>query len=1135
MLGQISYRQQDTVGRPGSYFGHVLFSERDGDPWSVLDCLQLWGAGWADEDSPDLPFDLPTLDELGRLRRGLQPIINDALLLSFLKTPPGKPFDDPHGLIPERWKITSEAERTALLTDVLREYLSLGANRRESVLLVIEPRVAALIFYGVARLLPRGALRDEISFSTFEPSADRLPVALAATTFHLPETTDLRPELYRGRGYVNNTFLKKCSERPRADGTYARVVVEKLLATDWPDIDRVLHGFETANARNSRDLEDLAQTLELVPTLLDPAAELPHMQRSPVALSYLGHAVRERLAREPADSRLVSKLVGTRRHLSTLELIATDSKSSEAVEAIQFLLQRLPEDGFADLVASEQIDRRFKVDALFEFIKLHSKFPEPCESLWGGPTSKRSVEKDAAKSPLAKLLTRLPGDTLDKLADSVPEPRKDRFLLALIEACRRSPAKPSALSLLARLVRERDDDQLCEFLCNNAAECAPDRYPEQETALCGRLPDLLKSLPRSGPQFDKHLDLLKEWLGHFPDVAAAERRLGYWGTLRTTLQTLRDDSAIKPSMGLGKSALDHDDAGKKLAETLRLVMPDQEYQDDVTGSKRVACLRRLGEGLLGQSNFLPDVVWGKIQNYLQSPTWTSAKLSPIPVSSPRSNNQSRKESNSLTRSLRPFIVAAAMGVTLPLLLWAYLRSGPSGQVAQGTDLEGKGAIPRRSAPGKSDSGKPDPGKSDSGKSDSGKPDSGKPDSGKPDSGKSDSGKPDSGKPDPGKPDPGKPDPGKPDSGKPDSGKPDPGKPDSGKPDPGKSDSGKPDPGKPDSGKPDSGKPDPGKPDSGKPDSGKPDSGKPDSGKPDPGKPDQGKPDSGKPDPGKPDPGKPDPKALDPTGKIRVQYVGLPEVPSPGKDSEATKVCPDLDIIDYTIHFPEPASFMLPKGSWTAAKEASPEKSPERLLVKVNNRLLASFQLSYTRNGFTFRWARSGNFNEVDVYGARLLRACVLEIRTKEIPLFFVALSKQFKYRALPFNKHGLAEVSIKQPAYAASNTSSTYRPSCGEVLWKNHEYTFQAVLNEAQQFPLVGITEDAPPMNAAIAAKIENGKVTIQLISNDGTDVKQFENARVSARFYRVLDVGSAGKLHIEDVIIGTWPDTSIGVVLEQH
>ena len=46
ILGQFSHRQTDASPhhRPGAYFGHVLFADANSDPWSVLDCLKLWGA-----------------------------------------------------------------------------------------------------------------------------------------------------------------------------------------------------------------------------------------------------------------------------------------------------------------------------------------------------------------------------------------------------------------------------------------------------------------------------------------------------------------------------------------------------------------------------------------------------------------------------------------------------------------------------------------------------------------------------------------------------------------------------------------------------------------------------------------------------------------------------------------------------------------------------------------------------------------------------------------------------------------------------------------------------------------------------------------------------------------------------------
>ncbi|HXT58292.1 MAG TPA: hypothetical protein VN699_06635, partial [Pirellulales bacterium] len=312
VLGQMSYRQQDTAGRPGSYFGHVLFGPRK-EPWSPLDCLKLWGAAWRDEDSEGLAATLPALDRLDDLLAGERPAIDDSVLLSFLETPPGEPFDDPRQVIPERWKSIDPALRTELLVETLQGFLNLGSQRRENLLLVVEPSVAALIFYGVARLLPPGPVREGLSFSTFEPNADRLPVSLAATTFHSPETTDLRADAYRRRGYVHNTFLDRHSEHGRPEGHYGRLLAGVLLSDGWKAVDQLFSGFAAAGAKTPEDLELLADIHQLVPQVLNPAVPLGETKwrQSDVAVRYLSQAVHLQLANDNAGWPQLRALIGS--------------------------------------------------------------------------------------------------------------------------------------------------------------------------------------------------------------------------------------------------------------------------------------------------------------------------------------------------------------------------------------------------------------------------------------------------------------------------------------------------------------------------------------------------------------------------------------------------------------------------------------------------------------------------------------------------------------------------------------------------------------------------------------------------------------------------------------------------------
>ncbi|MFH1265509.1 MAG: hypothetical protein ABIK89_07245, partial [Planctomycetota bacterium] len=323
MVGQVCYRQTDTEGRPGSYFAHVLFrEEKDGQPrWSPLDCLKLWGAaGWVDEDSPNIPFLLEPLESLNQVLNRERPAIDDQVFLSFLSTPAGGSFDDPAGAIPPRWRQIDAARRSSLFVDAFRGFLEITGERRESVLLVIEPSVAALVFYGIIRLLPAGGIRDRVSFSTFEPNADRVGTSLAATLFHDPQKTDLRADAYRSRGFVINTFSKRQSESRRPEAQYARSMVRRLLEAGWPAVDWSLAGLESAGAQRplcQEDFDALAAVDNLVPALFDPTKPPPadDWRRSPITAKYFRHALARHLGRLSDLPASLEPIVGRPSHL----------------------------------------------------------------------------------------------------------------------------------------------------------------------------------------------------------------------------------------------------------------------------------------------------------------------------------------------------------------------------------------------------------------------------------------------------------------------------------------------------------------------------------------------------------------------------------------------------------------------------------------------------------------------------------------------------------------------------------------------------------------------------------------------------------------------------------------------------
>ena len=119
LLGQVCYRTTDSEGRPGSYFAHLVFQDRQGDSslWSPADALRLWGAaGWMTQDSPEIPFKLEPLGAIADVLSGAPTGIDDNVLASFLREPAESPeFIDPAEVVAERWRTMEPGQRSGMV------------------------------------------------------------------------------------------------------------------------------------------------------------------------------------------------------------------------------------------------------------------------------------------------------------------------------------------------------------------------------------------------------------------------------------------------------------------------------------------------------------------------------------------------------------------------------------------------------------------------------------------------------------------------------------------------------------------------------------------------------------------------------------------------------------------------------------------------------------------------------------------------------------------------------------------------------------------------------------------------------------------------------------------------------------
>lgn len=709
VLGQISYRQQDTAGRPGSYFGHVLFGRRAEGAWPALECLKLWGAAWIDEDSPGLAATLPALGRLDELLGGKRPAIDDAVLLSFLKTPAGGAFDDPGKIIPERWRLSDPAWRVEVLTETLQGFLNLGSQRRENLLLVVEPAAAALLFYGAARLLPPGAVRDGISFSTFEPNADRIPVTLAATMFHAPETTDLRPEAYRRRGYVHNTFLDRHSDHGRPEGLYAPLLVGTLLTEGFEGVDRLFSGFEAAGAKTAEDLEVLADVHRLAPQALDSEAPLgeTRWRQSDVAVRYLSLAVHRQLANDDVGWPKLRGLIGSPNQLLVMELIASAPDAGDIQAPLQYLLRKLPPDKFGELLASDRLPRSAKVEALAFHLSSAGQFPEHCEPLWNEVSRLKSAIAGRAEPLLPSVLARLPAQVIGPLYRTLPADKSDAFVRALLQAARPEPELHAAQrAVAAGIFKDMDDERFVAWLLHHRDELRS-FFPPPDDVLRPRLARLLFEIPDHPEQLEARLNALEGWVDYFTEPSLAERRIVQWRKIHSILTAIRNaeqGAQAKSLQSLFRRTKAPDYRG--LAEALNSAMPMNVYQDDMRGTKKLECLKGLGRAMLDQEEFLPPVVRSRMLRYFEYGDWSefsSARKGNTAKSAGKKKAAYRRGAGqsawqTLVRSKLFAFGSGASLVILAGLAYAFFGAAGSPQPSAGIVKSGEAGLSPNSAP-----------------------------------------------------------------------------------------------------------------------------------------------------------------------------------------------------------------------------------------------------------------------------------------------------------------------------------------------------------------------------------------------------------------------------------------------------
>jgi hypothetical protein len=360
-VGSVFYRQEDTAGRPGSYFGHVLINklERNAEPWSATDAMQLFDWDWAQEDSESLP----ELSALSTLPSASPKSVDDKLISLFVTSDRAADFENaPNGhLVPPRWREMTARSRQSRLRRVLRAAMESCMDKKRSALLVCEPELAILFFYAIGRLIPSSILADA-SFSTFETEYHkRLGVRITATSF-APETdceTAIDDAVLR-RQFVVNTFggtdSPEIANDESAFGPYVADVVDRLKDDGWAETDKILVAYSVSAPENARDLQSVFVAEQAVQCLLGTSRHPFPTRLDAKAQDYIGSRLRDFCVGGSCETVLAGIQKNPVDLQKFLELTCTQQNYEPCRDVVDSLIRELPKEVAEHLVAKPLSD-----------------------------------------------------------------------------------------------------------------------------------------------------------------------------------------------------------------------------------------------------------------------------------------------------------------------------------------------------------------------------------------------------------------------------------------------------------------------------------------------------------------------------------------------------------------------------------------------------------------------------------------------------------------------------------------------------------------------------------------------------------------------------------------------------------
>ena len=650
VIGCVAYRKEDTAGRPGSYFAHVLYGDGE-KPWMTRTVLQMYKSNfWRGIDGTDIPDSLTTLDMASVTPLTDGSPISDSVFENWIswKT---------------EWKTAVNGEEIVVRPEQFEQFfagaMSVWKDASKKIILVADSDTAALFYYGILRLAP-GGWGTHAAFSTYESAPMDFPGRLCATTFLNPMKNDLSSEMYAGH-FVFNVFTGRQSPpgvksaavflpalpgesvqyplSEKGECSYTKTIINRLKTSSWAGAS-ALQQLSAAMGLKPGGNPDAVIATEFVLTHQIGLTLRLIAQGNPADVVYLNRSFssdvvpiwrQSHLAAELLQKQLIQGLsqididetnvaeklkliVGTQAHLMILELLGTQSTDPKSNLVVLHLLKTLPLEQVGSWLKLGNASESAKMTMLLRHISADGVLP---------PDSEKTIFEGTQTALLSKLLVKLDPPRLGALWNRYVQQYRLPFIAALTQSVAYHGGDVAFLNNRIDKLSMRDLIDLFKF----GSERYYAEYPAQSSAMGKKLDELSTQFENFVPEFNDYIQTLSAG-SHLMSEDKA-KRANSWTSFKATAQSILEQQGD----GTGNAEV-LDDLMKKLVTEFSVAAPEKESQERAP-EKRKQFLQQIVTALFpaqdGFKQFLPPTsprnerLWEKTVTFFEDGQWAKSK------------------------------------------------------------------------------------------------------------------------------------------------------------------------------------------------------------------------------------------------------------------------------------------------------------------------------------------------------------------------------------------------------------------------------------------------------------------------------------------------------------------------------